>query len=278
MRLGDRGGRFVDRVCGRLAPPVHDPTQDWRGATADAERSLGLLTFADCSFRAMDCHGTHNPPGYPQLLLERLDRRGVAVRGRTVYVPRSDDLPRTADDLRRWYDVGGEPDLVLVQTGSQCALRTVLGLRPSIQEVRDRVGRALGRRGFVTNRALWPRLGRVTRTTLPREDPEALVRFAALVREVWPDARLVAMPPFSATPHSPWSDAILREVAEGTRRVCEREGIAYLDPNPAIERLPVEVGRCTNGYNLTRAGHEVVAEALEPHLMGAEPRPSAASL
>jgi hypothetical protein len=278
VRMRERGGVLVDRVCARLAPTVADATVGWRGSDGPDDAAAGVLTFADCSFRAMELHGRHNPPGYPQALVERLAERGVALRGRTVFTPRADDLPATPDDLRRWYDLPGEPDLVVVQTGAMSAMRTVLGLRPSVQDVRDRVSRALGTRKPAVDRVLWPRFLPLTRTTLPEQDPEALGRFARLVREVWPGTALVALPPFVATPHACWSHADLRATADGIRRLCEREGIEFVDPNPAIEALGIEQARCTNGYNVTMAGHRLVAEALEPHLVGALSRRSAASL
>lgn len=228
-----------------------------------------MIAFADCSFRAMPwSHGTHNPMGYPQVLAERLRARGISLRGRAIYIARGEDLPATPEDVVRWYDLDGEPELVIVQTGVLAALRTVLGLRPSVQRVRDAIGRRLGRFTFPAYRMLWPLAEPFSHPVESPQDPESVVRFVRLVRSVWPRAHVVVMPPFRSERHSPFSPTICAALGRDLRAACEREGIPFVDPNPLVDRLDARSARSANGYNLSWPGHEAVVDALEPELQG----------
>jgi hypothetical protein len=268
QRLANKGRRGVDRTRAWLSRPVHDPTRGWRGATGENGRELRLIAFTDCTFRAMPlAHGTHNPTGYAELLAQRLEQRGVALRARNVFVLRTDDLPRAPDELVRWNDLGGDPDQVLVHTGAMCGMRTVLGMSAELQGMRDRIAGKLGPHAVTAYRRLWPLARPFSRAAIAPQDPERLAEFAALVARVWPRARLLVMPPIMPSEHAPWSFSITERTADEVRAVCEREGIALVDPSPSILALPTETARCTNGYNLTWTGHENVADLLEPRLL-----------
>lgn len=258
-----------------MARPVHDPTRDWRGSAAADGQPLRMLVFTDCTFRAMpDSHGTHNPTGYAQLLAERMERRGVALRARNVFVLRTDDLPRTPEDLVGWNDLGGDPDLVFVHTGAMCGMRTVLGMSAELQGMRDRMAGKLGPRMVTAYKLGWPLARPFSRAAIAMQEPGHLAGFAEVVERTWPQARLLVMPPFMPASHAPWSHPITQRTREETIAVCESAGIDVIDANAAVLELPEHVGRSTNGYNLTWEGHERVADALEPHLLELLRRPA----
>ena len=257
---------------------MHDPTRDWRGSTATGGRPLRMLVFTDCTFRAMpDSHGTHNPTGYAQLLAERLERRGVCLMARNVFVLRTDDLPLSSDELARWNDLGGEIDLVLVHTGAMCGMRTVLGMSAELQGTRDRIAGKLGPHAVTAYRRLWPLARPLSRAAIAPQDPERIAEFADVVERTWPGARLHVMPPLMPAANAPWSHPITERTRDEMRAACERAGIAVVDANDAVLELPPEDARCTNGYNLAWPGHERVADVLEPHLVELVERDAAAA-
>ena len=249
-----------------------DPSRGWRVTGSGAADTIRVALFGDCAFREMPhAHTPFTPPGYPRALAELLAQRGKEMVFSWRFVPRGDELPATREELRAAVKFEGPPDVVLVQVGAICAFPLyALPTSPVAMRVRDQIGSALGTRVRLGYRSL-PRwwIRRFGRPALPPQDPERVEAFVDLVREEWPETRVVILSTFHPGPGTIVREGTLDRVSEELREVAERRGVAFLDLRPATAGL-ADGDRCANGYNLAPAGHEAVARVIDRHLREAE--------
>jgi hypothetical protein len=234
--------------------------------------TVRVAFFGDCTLREMPLsHGVHTGAGYPRLLAERATARGTGFEAGEMFTGGTDELPTSADGLWRHLKLSGAPDLVVVATGHVCAMRTVLpgGLRARM--FKQMIGRLVGPAIFLAH-ALFIRawiFDLFGRPVFPKKDRPPLDGFVAAVRQTWPGAEIVLVAPFPCLRRGAFDGSLLEQIADEQKAQCARLGVATVDVGDELSRAP---RGCANGVNLGLAGHEIVADALEPFVLAAERR------
>jgi hypothetical protein len=241
--------------------PVRPPL--WNGTAGAYERTISVVRYGDCSWLAMDSsHDSAAPPGYPSAIAAHLGRIGLGLEFRNKFVLTFEKLPKTRSALRLSPHLDAAPDLVLVQVGGIYSLRRLLPNRRRIIELREDLGRALGRRVSVAYRVLHPSLRMFGRPYLPYRGADPLDDFVRLVEARWPNARIAVMGPLR--PHVDngiFDAAMLARIAADLERRSIALRVDFLDCRLALYDAGPEC-YCANGGNLSPVGHDLLGRWL----------------
>jgi hypothetical protein len=256
--------RRIGRTLYRAAlgePPAADLGRGWRGNAVEGERSLRLLHVGDCGFRRMELgHDMTAPPGYPLVAAERLlEREGIGVEFGHYFAIGFEDLP-DMERLVRHMHLPAPPDVVVVQLGGSYARKVVLPHKKPIHRLRADGNRRAGRFIYVAHRLIrqWVRFA--GRYASPYPGPEGLERFLMQIKEAWPQAAIVVMPPFPRSHNYRRMLRIAARTDADAKAAAARCGVAVLDTAGVLGHDPKL--RCANAYNLNGRGAELVGELL----------------
>ena len=260
-------GRLARGVYRRAFPFRQDRAREWRGTPDDGRGVLRLARYGDCSWRSMDLsHDVGAPPGYPKVLAEELDRRGLSMEFSNWFVPTFEELPATREELVRGTNLTAPPDLVLLQVGAAYGVRKILPELPRFARIQQNM--ASGVRGPMVHfyRALGLILRVVGRRAFSYQGLDRLHRFAGLVHSTWPEARLVVLGPWLPRKNGFVVPSTVQRVADDLKRECGKMGLQFCDC-----RIPLgDAGRelyAGNEINLTGPGHEVLGRWLSEGLL-----------
>ena len=260
--------RRVGRFCYRAVfgcPPERDLGRTWPGTAADGLPTLRLLHVGDCGFRRMELgHDMTAPPGYPLVAAERLLDEGIGVAFGHYFAIGFEDLP-DQQRLVRHMHLDGEPDVVVVQLGGSYARKVVLPHKKAIHRLRADGNRRAGRLIYLAHRLIrqWVRFVGWYRTPYPGTAP--LERFLMQLREAWPAARIVLMPPFPRSHNYRKQLGIAERTDSDVKAAAKRCGVAVLDPAGVLGYDPSL--RCANAYNLNGKGAALVGHQLADWLV-----------
>jgi hypothetical protein len=241
-------------------PPECDLGRTWPGTACDDLPALRFLHVGDCGFRRMEFgHDMTAPAGYPLVAAERLLEEGVGMAFGHYFAINFEDLP-DQQRLVRHMHLDGEPDVVLVQLGGSYARKVVLPHRKPIHRLRADGNRRAGRLIYPVHRLLrqWVRIAGSYRTPYP--GTMELERFLMQMKEAWPAAQIVVMPPFPRSHNYRRQLRIAETTDAGVRAAAQRCGVHVLDASPVLGHDPSL--RCANAYNLNGKGARVVGDLL----------------
>lgn len=240
-----------------------DPARAWRG-TSTGDPDLRILRFGGCEFREMPLsHTAGSEAGYPRHLAEALLGQGITVEFSDVFSPTFEGLPRTTEELRVHVKLTGAPDLILLQLGTNYSFRTILGAGDRRTQLRDRLGRTLGRGAFLGYRLVNPVVRVAGRPWLAYQGVDPLEGFVHLLRQEWPDAELLALGLVPVLVDGSFGAAIQERVS---RDVLTRAGALGIPVFPLEDVVPGDRAfYCANGAQLNEAGSRLVADALLAH-------------
>src|SRR4051794_21627900 len=241
-------------------PPECDLARAWPGTAGKGQRTLRLLHVGDCGFRRMERgHDMTAPPGYPLVAAEQLLEHGVGVSFGHYFAIGFEDLPDQKRLLRHMH-LDGQPDVVVVQLGGSSARRVVLPHKKPIHRLRADGNRRAGRFIYIVHRLLrqWVRIAGFYRTLYP--GTVELERFLMQVKEAWPAAQVVVMPPFPRSHNYRKQLRIAERTDADMEAAAARCGVAILDTSDVLGHDPKL--RCANAYNLNGKGCAVVGELL----------------
>jgi lysophospholipase L1-like esterase len=259
-----RAGRFVYRgLLGQ--PPERDLARAWRGTATEGEPALRLLHVGDCGFRRMELgHDMTAPPGYPVVAAERLREHGIGLAFGHYFAIGFEDLP-DQQRLVRHMHLDGEPDVVLVQLGGSPVRKVVLPHKKPIHRLRADGSRRAGRHIYLVHRVLRQLVRIFGRYPTKHPGTMELERFLMQVREAWPAALIVVMPPFPRSHNYREQLRIAERTDADVKAAAERCGAAVLDASGVLGFDPSL--RCANAYNLNGKGAEVVGDLLADWLV-----------
>ena len=162
-------------------------------------------------------------------------------------------------------DDGVEPDVVVVQLGGSYARKVVLPHKKAIHRLRADGNRRAGRLIYLAHRLIrqWVRFVGWYRTPYPGTAP--LERFLMQLREAWPAARIVLMPPFPRSHNYRKQLGIAERTDSDVKAAAKRCGVAVLDPAGVLGYDPSL--RCANAYNLNGKGAALVGHQLADWLV-----------
>jgi len=246
-------------------PPECDFGRTWPGTASDGQPTLRLLHVGDCGFRRMEFgHDMTAPPGYPLVAAERLLEHGIGTAFGHYFAIGFEDLPDQARLVRHMH-LDGEPDVVIVQLGGMYARKVVLPHKKAIHRLRADGNRRAGRLIYLVHRLLrqWVRIAGSYKTHYP--GTMELERFLMQLKEAWPAAQIVVIPPFPRS-HNYRKQLRIAERTDGdVRAAAERCGVHVLDASGALDHDPSL--RCANAYNLNGKGAQVVGDLLGEWLL-----------
>jgi hypothetical protein len=241
-------------------PPECDLGRTWPGTAREDMPTLKLLHVGDCGFRRMELgHDMTAPPGYPLVAAERLLDHGVGMAFGHYFAIGFEDLPDQKRLVKHMH-LDGEPDVVIVQLGGSYARKVVLPHKKPIHRLRADGNRRAGRLIYIVHRLLrqWVRIAGSYRTGYP--GTVELERFLMQLKEAWPAARIVLMPPFPRSHNYRKQLAIARRTDADMKAAAERCGVHVLDTAGVLGYDPSL--RCANAYNLNGEGAQVVGDLL----------------
>jgi hypothetical protein len=241
-------------------PPECDQGRTWRGTASEDLPTLKLLHVGDCGFRRMELgHDMSAPPGYPLVAAERLLDHGVGMAFGHYFAIGFEDLPDQRRLVRHMH-LDGVPDVVLVQLGGSYARKVVLPHKKPIHRLRADGNRRAGRLIYLAHRLLrqWVRITGSYKTPYP--GTMQLERFLMQVREAWPAARVVVIPPFPRSHNYRKQLRIAERTDADMKAAAERCGVHVLDAGDVLGLDPSL--RCANAYNLNGKGAKVVGDLL----------------
>ena len=254
-----RLAKFVYRAA--VGPPPADPVRAWRGTARDDLDVLRMLHVGDCGVRRMETsHDLYGPPGYPLVAAEQLLHDGVGIEFSHYFAVSFERLP-DVDALREHTRLSGDPDIVLVQVGSAYTRRILLPDTRRVHQLRDDVGRRVGRLVFAFYKVLRPCLRLFGRHSAKYAGAEELEAFVDRTQREWPDARVVLVAPFRRSPGYATGEPIAARIEADLRGLAaSRPGVSVFDANDDLGRDPAL--RCVTGYNLNGLGCELVGMKL----------------
>jgi hypothetical protein len=244
-------------ALGRM--PSHDPGRCWQLAAPGP--ALKLLHVGDCGFRQMEFgHDMASRPGFPMVAAELLrEREGIGMVFGHYFATGFEYLPDMAS-LERHMHLDGEPDVVTIQTGGSYARKVVLPHTRPIHRLRADANRRAGRLAYVSHPLIrqWVRVA--GRYASPYSGTEDFERFLLQLRQAWPDAKLVVIPPFPRSHNYRGQLRIAERTDREMKAAARRCGVPVLDAGDALgfDRSL----RCANAYNLNARGSRVVGELL----------------
>jgi hypothetical protein len=241
-------------------PPECDQGRAWPGTAGEGLPALKLLHVGDCGFRRMEFgHDMTAPPGYPLVAAQHLLEEGVGMEFGHYFAIGFEDLP-DQQRLVKHMHLDGEPDVVIVQLGGSYARKVVLPHKKAIHRLRADGNRRAGRLIYPVHRLLrqWVRLTGSYKTAYP--GTMELERFLMQVKEAWPAAQIVVMPPFPRSHNYRKQLVIAERTDTDMKAAAERCGASVLDASGALGYGPSL--RCANAYNLNGEGAKLVGDLL----------------
>jgi|tagenome__1003787_1003787.scaffolds.fasta_scaffold20989696_9 hypothetical protein len=243
-----------------VGPPVDDLVRAWPGTARDGLSTLRHLHIGDCNFRRMDfAHDTQAPPGYPLTAAEELLRVGIGVEFGHYFAVNFSELPDRETLLRR-VKLSGPPDVVTLQMGGNYTRWIVIPDSIRTMQLRVELGRRVGRLAFPGYRAMNPGLALFGRPAARYPGIEPYENFLLMLRDIWPSADLVLVPPFLRCFENRQQRPINERVTADISALAERVGAAYVDA-PALVGRDRSL-RGATGYNLNGEGAEIVGQEL----------------
>jgi hypothetical protein len=243
-----------------VGPPVDDLVRAWPGTARDGLSTLRHLHIGDCNFRRMDfAHDTQAPPGYPLTAAEELQRVGIGVEFGHYFAVNFSELPDRETLLRR-VKLSGPPDVITLQMGGNYTRWIVIPDSVRTMQVRVELGRRVGRLAFPGYRAMNPGLALFGRPAARYPGIEPYEDFLLMLRDIWPSADLVLVPPFLRCFENRRQRPINERVTADISALAERVGAAYVD-TPALVGRDRSL-RGATGYNLNGEGAEIVGQQL----------------
>lgn len=246
-------------------PPECDFGRTWRGTATDGRPTLKLLHVGDCGFRRMEFgHDMTAPPGYPLVAAERLLDHGIGMAFGHYFAIGFEDLPDQRRLVKHMH-LDGEPDVVVVQLGGSYARKVVLPHKKPIHRLRADGNRRAGRLIYPVHRLLrhWVRIAGSYKTAYP--GTVELERFLMQLKEAWPAAQIVVIPPFPRS-HNYRKQLRIAEKTDGDMKAAaERCGVTVLDTSGVLGYDPSL--RCANAYNLNGKGAQLVGDLLGDWLL-----------
>ena len=194
-------------------------------------------------------------------MAEALAEDGIGMEFSSWVVHELEWLPRR-EDLDAHLRLTGDPDVVIVQLGAMHSRLIVLPDTLDMLRLRARIGRKLGRHVFAARRPVQATLAAIGRFSHPYEGAQPLAPFLAGVRERWPDARVVVLPPWQRTVAARRQREMIDRIRAEERAIAEAAGVEVLDV--AQDALP---DRCANGYNLGPEASRRVGRRLARELV-----------
>jgi hypothetical protein len=214
---------------------------------------VDVLWLGACEFQEMnDGHTVTAPVGYPKYMAEELGRRGVGLGFQHMFVWHLEDWPTRHTLLKRRSRLqdGTAPDLVVLQVGGWSAMKHFLGFHRRVVGMRENFSRALGP-------LMWPIhwiqgwLIRFFGRGLPEQELDQLEEFLALLRTLWPGARVAIAEPWRSGYKGAFDERRLERTSARLHSAAERLGCAWV---PAPNFGPGRRLRCSNAYNVNAAG------------------------
>jgi hypothetical protein len=243
-----------------VGPPVDDLVRAWPGTARPDLVRLRHLHIGDCNFRRMDfAHDTQAPPGYPLAAAEELERVGIGVEFGHYFAVNFDYLPDRETLIRR-VKLSGPPDLITLQMGGNYTRWIVIPDTDRMMQMRVEVGRRLGRLASPGYRAMNPGLALFGRRAACYTGIEPYEDFLLMLRDIWPNADLVLIPPFLRCYENRRQRPINERVTADIRDLAERLGTGYLDAPELLGRDRSLRG--ATGYNLNGEGARIAGEEL----------------
>jgi hypothetical protein len=243
-----------------VGPPVDDQVRAWPGTAGDGMRLLRHLHIGDCNFRRMDfAHDTQGPPGYPLAAAERLLQHGIGVEFAHYFAVNFDYLPDRETLVRR-VKLSGPPDLITIQMGGNYTRWIVIPDTDRTMQLRVELGRRIGKLAFPGYRAMNPGLALFGRPAARYTGIEPYEDFLLMLRDIWPAADLVMLPPFPRCFENRRQRPIAERVAGDIRELAERLGAGFVDAPRLLGRDPSLRG--ATGYNLNGLGSKLIGDQL----------------
>jgi hypothetical protein len=243
-----------------MGPPVDDLVRAWPGTAGEGLRTLRHLHIGDCNFRRMDfAHDTQGPPGYPLAAAEQLRGAGIGIEFRHYFAVNFAELPDREALIRR-VKLSGPPDLITIQMGGNYTRWIVIPDTVRTMQLRVELGRRLGKLTFPGYRAMNPGLALFGRPAARYPGIEPYEEFLAMLRDIWPSARLVVIPPFLRCFENRRQGPINERVTADIRELATRVGADFIDAPKLLGRDPALRG--ATGYNLNGRGAKVIGREL----------------
>jgi hypothetical protein len=244
---------------------VDDPARGWRGITPDGLPVLRMLYVGDCGFRQMEnAHDLRAPLGFPKAAAERLVENGIGLEFSHSFAVLFEDLP-DMETLQRHNKLTGDPDVIAVQLGGTYVRRVIISDTDRMIQLRDDLKRKLGRAVWPGYKLLRPWVRVFGRFMTLYNGAADLERFLREVRERWPDADVLVMPPFPRSFTYRASLPVRDGVDADVRAAAENCGTFLLDFDEVLGDDPGL--RCVAGYNLNARGSRLVGERLADWLL-----------
>jgi hypothetical protein len=248
-----------------FGPKADDPAHGWRGVTPDELPVLRMLYVGDCGFREMEnAHHLRAPLGWPAVAAERLVENGVGLEFSHSFAVLFEDLPDMAT-LERHCKLSGDPDVIAVQLGGTYVRRVIISDTKRMIQLRDDLKRRLGRGVWPAYKLMRPWVRVFGRFMTPYRGASDLERFLSEVSERWPEADVVAMPPFPRSFTYSQSVPVRDRVDLDVRAAAARTGVELLDFDDVLGDDPAL--RCVAGYNLNGRGSRLAGERIADWLL-----------
>jgi hypothetical protein len=253
-RLAKRAYRAI------VGPPVDDLVRAWPGTAGEGLRTIRHLHIGDCNFRRMDfAHDTQAGPGYPLAAAEALRTQGIGVEFGHYFAVNFAHLPDRATLLRR-VKLSAAPDVITVQMGGNYTRWIVIPDTVRTMQARVEVGRRLGRHTFPGYKAMNPFLSAFGRPAAIYPGIEPYEGFIEMLRDIWPCAQIVIVPPFPRCFENRRQRPIAERVMADIRELAERLELPLVDTAALLGRDPELRG--ATGYNLNGRGSELIGKQL----------------
>jgi hypothetical protein len=154
----------------------------------------------------------------------------------------------------------GVPDVVVVQLGGSYARKVILPHKKPIHRLRADGNRRAGRYIYIAHWLIrqWVRIVGHYPKSYP--GPEPLERFLMQIREAWPAARIVVMPPYPRAHNYRKQLRLAGRTDADVKAAAQRCGVPILDAAEALGYDPSL--RCANVYNLNGRGCQVVGDLV----------------
>ena len=252
-----------------VGPPVDDLVRAWPGTAGDGLRTLRYLHIGDCNFRRMDfAHDTQAGPGYPLAAAEGLRAHGIGVEFAHYFAVNFAHLPDRASLLRH-VKLSAAPDVISVQLGGNYTRWIVIPDTVRTMQLRVELGRRLGRLTFRGYRLMNPFLALLGRPAAIYPGIEPYEDFLRLLTDLWPNARIVLVPPFPRCFENRRQRPIAERVMADIRALAEREDLPSIDTVGLLGRDPGLRG--ATGYNLNGRGSELIGKQLGSVIVAQQP-------
>jgi hypothetical protein len=253
-----------------VGPPAVDLVRAWPGTKRDGLPTLRHLHIGDCNFRRMDfAHDTYAQPGYPLASAEVLQRHGIGVEFGHYFAVNFGELPDRETLIRR-VKLSAPPDLISIQMGGNYTRWIVIPDTIRTMQLRVEVGRRLGKLTFRGYRAMNPGLAVFGRPAARYPGIEPYEDFLLMLRDIWPAADVVLLPPFPRCFENRRQRPINERVDTDIRELARRQGATLLDAPKLLGRDRSLRG--ATGYNLNGAGSEVIGRELARIVLAHERR------